>query len=175
MSESRPKLLVIAGPNGSGNWNSAETVLKAAQIATEGRENCLTNRVDLLFETVFSAADKIIFLERAQKAGYFIRLFFVGTDHPTINANRVAQRVLEGGHDVPIPKIIFRYAKSINNCALAATFGDRLYVHDNSADYAPARLLFRSASGTLGKVYGDVNPWAMPIFERLDATTSRGY
>lgn len=79
----------------------------------------------------------------------------------------MAQRVLEGGHDVPIPKIISRYAKSINNCALAANLVDRLYVYDNSVEYAPAKLLFRAAKGVLGKVYDDVNPWAMPISESV--------
>jgi len=48
-------------------------------------------------------------------AGYFVRLFFVGTDDPSINAKRVAMRVIEGGHDVPIGKIISRYAKSLAN------------------------------------------------------------
>lgn len=118
MSGLKPRLLVIAGPNGSGkttitsqilkhewvegctyinadfiarfelgDWNSIQTVLKAAQIATERRESCLTSGEDLIFETVFSATDKIPFLEKAQEANYFIRFFFVGTDHPTINAN----------------------------------------------------------------------------------------
>lgn len=38
-----------------------------------------------------------------------LHLFFVSTNHPSINAARIAQRVMKGGHDVPIPKIISRY------------------------------------------------------------------
>jgi predicted ABC-type ATPase len=79
-----------------GNWNSPATVLKAAQIATERRENCLANKENLIFETVFSAENKIDFLERAKELGYFIRFFFVGTNHPSINASRIAHRVMEG-------------------------------------------------------------------------------
>ena len=198
MVENRPKLIVIAGPNGSGktsvtsqilkhewvkdcvyinpdniaqeqfgNWNSPEAVLKAAQFATEQRENCLKNKKNFIFETVFSASDKVNFLERAKNAGFFIRLFFVGTNHPSINASRIAHRVMEGGHDVPISKIINRYSKSISNCRLAASFVDRLYVYDNSIDYAPATLLFRANNGQLEKIYAHVNDWAAAIFENV--------
>ena len=41
--------------------------------------------------------DKIDFIQRAKQAGFFVRLFFVGTDNPSINAKRVALRVMEGG------------------------------------------------------------------------------
>ena len=132
----RPKLIVIAGPNGSGKtsltsqilkhewiedctyinpdniaqekfngWNDLESVLKAAQFAANLRTECIEKRESLIFETVLSATDKIDFIERAISLGYFVRLFFVGTNHPSINASRITNRVLEGGHDVPISKI----------------------------------------------------------------------
>jgi predicted ABC-type ATPase len=146
-----------------GDWNSKEAVLKAAQFSTELRENCLKNGDSFIFETVFSAFDKVDFLQRAQNTGFFIRLFFVGTNHPSINASRIAHRVMEGGHDVPISKIISRYNKSINNACFAATFVDRLYVYDNSIDYTQAKLLFRADNGKLKKVYSKVNDWAESI------------
>lgn len=94
-----------------GDWNSPEAVLKAAQYCEEQREACLKSGQSLIFETVLSSEGKVDFIQRAHEAGYFIRLFFVSTNHPTINALRIAQRVMEGGHDVPIPKIISRYQK----------------------------------------------------------------
>lgn len=69
--------------------------------------------------------DKIDFIQRAKQAGFFVRLFFVGTDNPSINAKRVALRVMEGGHDVPISKIIARYTRSLANCSVAARIADR--------------------------------------------------
>lgn len=100
------------------------------------------------------------------EAGYFIRIFFVATSHPTINASRIAQRVLEGGHDVPIPKIISRYQKSILNCKRVAAIADRVYVYDNSVDDAEARLLFRMTDGLLFKRYTDDIPlWAQAIID----------
>jgi predicted ABC-type ATPase len=198
MSQTKPTLIIIAGPNGSGktsittqilkhewikgciyinpdniaqeelgDWNNQEIVLKAAKIAEERRLKCIKNKENLIFETVFSASDKIDFLELAKNQGYFIRLFFVGTNHPAINANRITHRVLEGGHDVPITKIISRYTKSIANCCVVSSFVDRLYVYDNSEEYTVAKLLFRASNGKLEKKYFDINEWALAIFETL--------
>ncbi|MCB1822052.1 MAG: AAA family ATPase, partial [Candidatus Competibacteraceae bacterium] len=101
------------------------------------------------------------------KSGFFVRMFFVGTDDPSINAKRVAIRVMEGGHDVPISKIISRYTKSLAYCSVAATLADRTYLYDNSVDNAPAKLLFRASQGQLIKTYGEINPWAREIAQRL--------
>ncbi len=194
MNIEQPKLIIIAGPNGSGktsvtgkilehkwiencvyinpdniarddfgDWNSPEAVIKAANRAAELREEYLIKREGILFETVLSAADKLDYIRRAKEAGYFIRLFFVGTDHPSINASRIARRVMEGGHDVPISKIVSRFAKSIFNCSMIALLVDRLYVYDNSVDYAEPKLLFRATNGKLEKIYMDVNVWAQSI------------
>jgi len=151
-----------------GDWNSPEAIIKAAQRAEELREKYLTERQGILFETVLSAEDKVSFIRRAKEAGYFIRLFFVGTDTPAINAARIANRVMNGGHDVPITKIISRFSKSISNCAVMATLVDRLYVYDNSEDYAEPKLLFRATDGQVEKIYKEINPWAINIFNSFN-------
>jgi predicted ABC-type ATPase len=112
--------------------------------------------------------DKIDFIQRAKQAGFFVRLFFVGTDNPSINAKRVALRVMEGGHDVPISKIISRYTRSLANCSVAARIADRAYIYDNSVDNSPARILFRTSGGKLIKHYGEINPWAREILSGID-------
>lgn len=147
-----------------GDWNNQESVLKAANYCNEWRERCLAECKSHIFETVMSATDKVDYILRAKQAGFFIRLFFVSTESPTINAKRVANRVLNGGHDVPIPKIISRYDKSIANCRVVAPIVDRLYVYDNSIEDAEARLLFRLSDGELAKRYVDDLPrWASAI------------
>lgn len=200
----KPRLIVVAGPNGTGktsitqqllmhewmsgcvyvnpdfiardefgDWNAPDAVLNAARRATEIRERCLDEHVSLAFETVLSVLDKVDFIRRAKTAGFFIRLFFVGTDDPSINAKRVAMRVMEGGHDVPIPKIIARYSRSLANCSLAIRLADRAYIYDNSVDDAPARLLFRTANGRLVKRYGEINPWAREILRTIAPDSDR--
>ncbi len=200
MSE-RPRLIVVAGPNGSGktsiteqllrhtwmegcvyvnpdtiarddfgDWNSPDAVLRAARRAEEIRNACIARKDSLAFETVLSAPDKVAFIRAAQLTGYFVRLFFIGTDHPAINASRIARRVMEGGHDVPIGKIVGRYDRSIANCLRVAEFADRSYVYDNSVDYADPRLLFRTAAGRLVKAYGEIQTWAQPIVSGLGAS-----
>ncbi len=152
----KPTFIVVCGPNGSGktsitrkilkherldsatyinpddiannifgDWNSPEAISKAAKYASEQRYNLLEERKSVIFETVLSSSEKIDFIARAKEFGYFIRIFFC-TDSPTINASRIARRVIQGGHDVPIPKIISRYSKSIENCALISKIVDRL-------------------------------------------------
>ena len=152
---SKPRLIVVAGSNGTGktsiteqllrhewmgdceyvnpdfiakekfgDWNAPEAVLKVAVLAEKVREQCLREGCSLAFETVLSMPDKIDFIQRAKQAGFFVRIFFVGTDNPAINAQRVAMRVMEGGHDVPIRKIIARYTRSLANCLVASHIAD---------------------------------------------------
>lgn len=144
-----------------GDWNSAEAVLKAANYCSDLRETCLREKKSFVFETVMSAEDKLDFILRAKEHGFFVRLFFIATRHPSINAARIALRVMQGGHDVPIPKIVSRYYKSIANCKTIASVVDRLYVYDNSIDGKDARLLFRLSDGALKKVYeSEIPAWA---------------
>lgn len=149
-----------------GDWNSPAAIMQAAQYCEQQREECLCKGQSLIFETVLSSEGKVDFIHRAKQAGYFIRLFFVSTCHPSINSSRIAKRVMQGGHDVPIPKIISRYQKSILNCKRVAALVDRVYVYDNSVEDTEARLLFRMTDGQLFKQYTDDIPeWALTIIK----------
>ena len=151
-----------------GDWNSPDAVKQAANYAEKLREELLLKKSSLIFETVLSGPDKIDFILKAKNLGYFIRIFFVCTDSPTINAARIANRVIQGGHDVPIPKIISRYSKSIANCAILSALVDRLYVYDNSRDNKEPILLFRASNGDVKKKYHTMRLWANEIFRQLN-------
>jgi predicted ABC-type ATPase len=153
--------------NQFGDWNSPEAVIKAADTAKNIRENCLKTLTSMAFETVFSSDEKLDFVQRSKAAGFFIRLFFVCTNDPSINAQRVAQRVMGGGHDVPIPKIISRYYRAIANCIQALPLIDRIYFYDNSETNADPRLLFRVSDGKITKIYAEIAPWAKCIIEAV--------
>lgn len=194
----RPRLLVVAGPNGSGktsvteqglrhewfrdclyinpdilardrfgDWNAPEAVLQAARLADSMREEALAARQSLAFETVLSTESKLAYLRKAQLAGYFIRLFFVGTESPTINAARITERFLKGGHEVPIAKIVTRYGRSMANSVQAARIADRAYFYDNTPEDQPVRLIFRCKEGRPEKTYISLPHWARPIHETL--------
>jgi len=143
-----------------GDWNAPAAVLKAANHAQTLREACLQARTRLAFETVLSAPDKLEFIQRTKLAGFFVRVFFVSSDNPTINAERVAIRVREGGHGVPIDKVISRYYRSIANCRQLLQLADHLYLYDNSIADADPRLLCRFGDGKLQKQYGELSPCA---------------
>lgn len=150
-----------------GDWNSKEAVMKSVRYCEDLREECLVKKQSLIFETVLSIPQKVDYIKRAKEAGFFVRLFFVSTSSPAINAARIAKRVMEGGHDVPIPKIISRYQRSISNCAAASKLVDRTYVYDNSIEDADAKLLFRKVDGKLFKTYvDDIPEWAQTILQR---------
>ena len=198
MTERRPTLCVVAGPNGSGkttttvqllndewtaeslyinpdniaqesfgDWNSPEAVIKAAEQATQQRYDCLQQGRDFVFETVFSSAEKLEFLKKAKEVGFFIRFFFVCTSDPAINVARITQRYINGGHEVPISKVISRYYKSLINAEEAISFVDRAYVYDNSVDNLLPRLLFRTTDGKLFKQYtNDIPEWAKLLLKK---------
>lgn len=150
-----------------GDWNSPQAVLDAARWVEARREQLLAEGKGIAFETVFSSPGKLDFVARARAAGYFVRLFFVGTSSPTINGARVTARVLAGGHSVPIEKIISRYAKSMSNLALALELADRVYVYDNSVDAQDASLCARAVNGSLRKVYRELPQWVEQAFSAL--------
>lgn len=146
-----------------GSWNDPQAVLRAAREAARLREACLEQRCPLAFETAFSTAEKVEFLRRAKAAGYFVRLFFIGTDAPRINAARVARRVEEGGHDVPIAKIIRRYYRGLARLAEALPAVDRGYLYDNSAEDATPALQCRTVNGEIHRVYTRGHAWAAEV------------
>lgn len=147
-----------------GDWNSPEAVLKAAQLATQQRYDCLEQGRDFVFETVFSSVEKLEFVRKAKEAGFFIRFFYVCTTDPEINIMRIARRYMDGGHEVPISKIISRYYKSLELAAQAIAIVDRAYIYDNSVENALPQLLFRTTEGNVFKQYtSDIPAWAQSL------------
>lgn len=143
---------VFAGPNGSGKstitsgipvigtYVNADEIqrflqcdsLTAAQNAEKAREYCLANHMDFTMETVLSTSRNVNLLHRAKEQGYYVICHFILTCHPDINVQRVADRVAQGGHDVPEEKIRSRYGHSLKNLSLLIELCDELYVFDNS-------------------------------------------
>ncbi|HEY0977689.1 MAG TPA: hypothetical protein VGE21_09480 [Flavobacteriales bacterium] len=85
------------------------------------------------FETVFSHPNKLELMKRAKAAGYKVYLYFVSTETPDINVQRVKEiRVKQGGHDVPRDKIIKRYDRTMGHLNEALGIAYHAYLWDNS-------------------------------------------
>lgn len=106
----------------------------AAVLADALRCELLDQGRTFTFETVMSSPDKVDFMREAQRRGYRTYLYFVATDDPAINVARVAQRVAQGGHDVPEDRVRSRYRRSIDLLDAACSASNRAYVFDNSGE-----------------------------------------
>lgn len=147
-------------------WNDPESVRKAAQYCVEYRDAAIRRGESLALETVFSSDDKVDALKRAKRSGFFTRVFFIGTNTPEINAARITRRVMEGGHSVPIDKIISRYQRSMVCCEIAIYLAHRVYLYDNSGAWPEAQL--RTRNGKIAKIYvKPMQPWATEIQESI--------
>ena len=103
-----------------------------AIVADFFKEQYLKHRISFSFETVFSHPAKIDILKRAQAAGFKTYMYFVATENPVINVNRIKERVALGGHDVPEEKTRSRYLRCMEQVRYALPYLNRAYFFDNS-------------------------------------------
>lgn len=113
------------------------------------------------FETVMSARDKVDLLREAQARGFRTYLYYIATEDPEINIQRVKNRVAEGGHDVPDDKIIARYHRSLALLADAIHYANRAFLFDTSGE-APWYFA-EVTNGTTIELKSD----EMPVWFRL--------
>lgn len=96
----------------------------ASVLADFIRQALLGAGLSFTFETVMSFPDKVEFLQKAQQVGFRTYLYFVATEDPAINIDRVRHRVEMGGHPVDEDKIVSRYARSLELLFDAITHSD---------------------------------------------------
>jgi replicative DNA helicase len=186
---------MIAGPNGAGKTTLTQHLLRneidlgeyinpdeiaaelsgtladrtkqAQLIADRRRDECIKAKKNFSFETVMSHPSKIEILVRAKEAGYTVLLYFVGTDDPQTNIERVALRVAQGGHAVPDEKVLDRWLRTMMLLQQAIRSSDHAYIFDNSLagtlDTVP-RLVFHrkvTRSGRLPQyeLFGSPPAW----------------
>lgn len=105
---------------------------EAAFLADILRKELLLLGKKFAYETVMSHKSKIEFFKTAQRAGYKNYLYFISTESPVINIERVNQRVKLGGHPVATKKIESRYYNSLSNLKAAVQNTYRTFIFDNS-------------------------------------------
>ena len=150
----KAQVVVLAGPNGSGKSTVTDLVerpgeyinaddikamlrctdLEAANIAQDLREKCLAEHREFTFETVLSTSRNLDLLKRAKEKDYFVRCYYVLTSSSKINVARVANRVNNGGHDVPKDKIRSRYDRALALIPELIPVCDICNIYDNTIE-----------------------------------------
>lgn len=95
-------------------------------------DSLLLERKKCSFETVFSHSSKLRTMRTARSLGYKVYLYYICTNDPEINIDRVKTRVKQGGHDVPKRKIVERYRRSLGQLPAAIELCYHAFMFDNT-------------------------------------------
>ncbi|MFM8708428.1 MAG: AAA family ATPase [Planctomycetia bacterium] len=162
--DARPIVVAIAGSNGAGKSTffhahlagvglrfinaddlAAEMRLdayEAAGLAAALRASLLEQAESFVFATVLSdpVGAKVAELEQAGRRGIHVVMMFIRIDSPDTSRQRVAMRVLQGGHDVPDEKLEKRFKRTLANLERAITTLPLVIAFDNTDLARPFRL-----------------------------------
>lgn len=143
MSEQK-KIIIIAGPNGAGKTTFAKAFLPneanctafinadliAAGIAPFAPESAAIaagrimlelikkhaeNGNSFAIETTLSGLGYAKMIPKWRASGYFVELYFLGLPNAEFAIERVALRVVHGGHSIPDDVIRRRFAAGLKN------------------------------------------------------------
>ena len=173
----KSKLYVIAGPNGSGKTTFAEKFLpnyaecfefinadmiakglspftpsrvavKAGKILLEQIADCFRRKADFAFETTLAGKAYVNLFKKMKQNGYELHLVFLWLPAVKLALARIADRVRNGGHDIPERDVRRRFARGLKNLfhSYGALF-DTWSVFDNSTG-SPEQV-FRVEQGVI--------------------------
>ncbi len=176
MSDHNPELLIIAGPNGAGKTTFINTYLpeytnvrefvnadliakgispfepegamiEAGRILLTRVHQLIDEKVSFALETTLSGKTYLALIEKAKELGYDVRLYYIYLNSVELSLNRIADRVREGGHNVPREDVLRRYDRSLQNFfELYLPLADEWRIIDNSS-----KIFNPIASGTSTK------------------------
>lgn len=115
--------------------------IRAGRVLIGEVRAALKSRGSFGWESTLSGRGHIRLLRDARTAGYEIELHYLSVPPPRICIERVAQRVREGGHDVPPSDIRRRFHRSIENLVdVYLPLAHRWTIWDSSATRPKAVL-----------------------------------
>lgn len=138
--------------------------IAARDWADTRRSTLLLQKKSFVSETVFSHESKIVLIDEAKRHGFQVLLFVVGLDDPSRLLARVAQRVKEGGHNVPADRILARYSRTLANLKPAVRKASAAFLYDSNEDLHPSHELVAVCVGDVTQVQIAVLPqWAKTV------------
>ena len=187
-------MIMLAGPNGAGKSTFHELVIRprikalfinadliqreelgdpsmaaayrAAAIAESRRRQALEKGISFVSESTFSHPSKLALIRDAQAERFRVVLYHISVRRPELSVSRVAQRVDEGGHDVPEDKIRERFERNQPLIREAVLLADHAFVYDNSGLNMPARRLIAFTRGRVTASSEDLPDWARALYGR---------
>jgi len=129
---------------------------------------------DFAYETNFASGNAMDIPKQFRKAGYAIKMVFIGLSSETKAMERVIFRVQFGGHDVSPDEVSSRYKEGLKNLEKYAGYFDtaRIY-HSNSAKemHAP-KLIYELKKGIILRQQQPIPKWArhLPVALQTPST-----
>lgn len=136
---------------------------EAALLAEQQRNTLLLSGASFCFETVYSHPSKLDFTARAKALGYTVIMVLIHLEQAELNAARVAQRVQEGGHNVPTEKLLKRIPRLLDQVKMAIPLCDEVRVLDNSSAEDPFRPLLTIKLGQVECHQHPLPAWASQL------------
>lgn len=182
-----PNLVVIAGPNGSGKSTTAPKLLRdtlrvdefinadviaggisafapdrvafpAGRIMVRRTHELAAARADFALESTLSSRSLAPWIVRLKADTYVFHLIYLWLSCADLAVQRVAERVRQGGHDVPEPTVRRRYSRSLSNFFnIYRPIADSWLMLDNSSIDAPKPIAWRNVGGPIQIVKS--GPW----------------
>ncbi len=141
---------------------------KAWQIGFEQLSRAVEEVHDYTFETTLGGNSICQKLHEAIDRGQEVRIFYCGLDSLELHIQRVNERVIQGGHDIPEDKIRQRWTNSIHNMMGLIPRCSAVVVIDNSIpkdDSGPYPVCLFSFQGNVFKhaPIESMPDWAKPL------------
>ena len=119
--------------HGLSPFNPENVSIEAGRLMIHRINELLGREATFAVETTLATKSYVNLVHEAQSQGYVVTLVFFWLRTPELAMQRVAERVSNGGHNIPVPTTRRRYVSGINNLFnLYAPVVDAWFVYDNS-------------------------------------------
>ena len=119
---------------GLSPFNPNSTSIEAGKLMLKRIRELLGREESFAIETTLATRSYINLVRQAQSMGYMVTLLFFWLRTPELALQRIAERVRNGGHDIPVSTTRRRYVSGISNLFnLYSPEVDYWMLYDNSA------------------------------------------